>query len=558
MQEQIRQEYEHWLRHTTGALHEELASIAQDEVKIEDAFYTHLAFGTGGLRGVLGAGTNRMNVHTIARASKGYADYLNNSKTGGSVVISYDSRNFSDVFARVTATVFAQNGIKAYLFRTLMPTPVCSYAVRALKADAGVMVTASHNPKQYNGYKAYGPDGCQITNEVADGVLACINAVTDYFSVGIGDFDALLAEGKIVYIDDSVYQGFLAAVEKLSVLDNGVKNTKIVYSPLNGTGNIPVRDILARRGFDKVTVVPEQEYPDGNFTTCPYPNPEIKEALALAIALGEKTDADLVLATDPDCDRVGIAVRKEKGGEFVLISGNEVGILLTDYLFRERHELGTLPADPVIVRTIVTTDMVDDIAHEYGADVRVTLTGFKYIGEVITDLAEVGQADRYVLGFEESYGYMSGEHVRDKDAVNASMLIAEMCEYYAREGKTLYETLMGIYQKYGYFKSFQKSIAFEGAAGVREMNEKLTALRANPPAKIASYDVRGIKDYKQGIDGLPKSDVLMYALDGIKVFARPSGTEPKLKIYLLARAKSFAELDALYAEIMPFMEGLFR
>jgi len=558
MQEQIRQEYQHWLKHTTGALREELEAISADDTKIEDAFYTHLAFGTGGLRGVLGAGTNRMNVHTIARASQGYADYLNAQKSGNSVVISYDSRNFSDVFAKVTATVFAQNGVKAYLFKTLMPTPVCSFAVRELKADAGVMVTASHNPKIYNGYKAYGPDGCQITNEVADGVLHCINAVTDYFSVEIGDFDALLAQGKIEYVADEVFQKFLAAVENLSVMDAGEKSTKIVYSPLNGTGNVPVREILKRRGFANVTVVPEQEHPDGNFTTCPFPNPEIKEALALALALGEKTGADLVLATDPDADRVGIAVRKEQGGEFVLISGNEVGILLTDYLFRQRNALGTLPKNPVLVRTIVSTDIVDDIAGEYGADVRVVLTGFKYIGEVITDLSEVGEADRYVFGFEESYGYMSGEHVRDKDAVNASMLIAEMTEYYARQGKTLYQTLLGIYEKYGYFKSFQKSIAFVGAAGVRDMNQKLTALRQNPPKEIAGRKVLVCKDYKNGIDGLPKSDVLMYGLDGIKVFARPSGTEPKLKIYLLARAQSFAALDELYNEIMPFMESLFR
>lgn len=557
MNQEIMKEYDYWLDKADGALLSELRDIRDDEAAIEDRFYTHLAFGTGGLRGVLGAGTNRMNVYTVRRASMGFANYMNRQKKGNSMVISFDSRHFSEEFAKTAAEVFASNGIKTYLFKTLMPTPVCSFAIRALKTDAGVMVTASHNPKVYNGYKAYGDDGCQITNEMADGVLNEINAISDYFSVQCKAFEDLVQDGMIEYVPDWVYTQFLSEVEKLSVEKEPPYPISIVYSPLNGTGNIPVRDILSKRGFSDVSVVPEQELPDGDFTTCPFPNPEIKEALALALDLGKKKNADLILATDPDCDRVGIAVKRAAGQEYVLISGNEVGILLTDYLLKSKKAQGSLPESPVIVRTIVSTDVVDQIGADYNAKVYSVLTGFKFIGEVISDLQDHGQADRYVIGFEESYGYMTGTHVRDKDAVNASMLIAEMCAHYAKEGKTLYEVLIEIYKKYGYFKAYQKSIAFLGSAGVRDMNDKLTALRKNPPKKIAGHSVVEIKDYADGIDGLPKSDVLLYQTDCAKVVARPSGTEPKLKIYVLAHGKSFEEIDLLAAEIIPFMEKLF-
>lgn len=551
-------QYEAWLKGTAHdkILYDELKGIDGNAEAIEDRFFKHLEFGTGGLRGVIGAGTNRMNIYTVRRATMGFANYLNKKAKGGSVVISYDSRNFSKEFAFAAAEVFGAAGIKAYIFTELQPTPLCSYAVRALKASAGVMVTASHNPKIYNGYKAYGADGCQVATEMADGILAEINAIDDYFGVKHEPFEKLLKEGKAEYIAESVYQNYLKEVEKLSVEKRGKKNIKIVYSPLNGTGNKPVRDILRLRGFDDVVVVPEQELPDGNFTTCPFPNPEEKETLKLSTELAKAVNADLVLATDPDCDRVGIAVKDK--GEYKLISGNEVGILLTYYLLEQRKQNKTLPDNPILVKTIVSTDLVFEIAKTYNAEVKNVLTGFKFIGGVITGLEAIGQENRYVFGFEESYGYMSGTHVRDKDAVNGSMIIAEMCEHFlTKEKKTLVEVLDELYKKYGYTQSYTKSFDFKGASGLADMNAKLSHLRANPFKTIIGKPVLRIDDYLKGVDGLPKSDVLSYQLDGVKVIIRPSGTEPKLKVYILAKAKSPELLQPIAEAIVPEMTKFF-
>ena len=525
-------------------LSEELAAISGDTDAIKDRFYRELEFGTGGLRGVIGAGTNRMNIYTVRKATQGLADYLNEAVETPSVAISYDSRIKSDKFAKETARVFAANGIKAYIYPQLMPTPCLSFAVRALGCDAGVMVTASHNPAKYNGYKAYGPDGCQLTLEAADRVLSLIEKVDLFHGVKLVDFDEALKDGSIEYIKPEVEEKFLENV-KAQALDLEAcekANLKVVYTPLNGTGNIPVRRILAMRGIKDVTVVKEQELPDGTFKTCPFPNPEIPEALALGLDLCKEVKPDLLLATDPDCDRVGIAVPDENG-EYVLITGNEVGALLMEYICKQRTEKGTMPKDPIAVKTIVTTELAAKIAADYGVKVINVLTGFKFIGEQILYLEQKGETDRYLFGFEESYGYLAGTYARDKDAVVASMLICEMAANYKLQGVSILTALNRIYEKYGYYIHRQQSFTCEGAAGMEQMKAIMTSLRTNTPKEIAGQAVVSFSDYlaSKTIDmnsgaetaiELPKSDVLSFTLaNGNSIVLRPSGTEPKIKAY---------------------------
>ncbi len=525
-------------------LSEELAAISGDTDAIKDRFYRELEFGTGGLRGVIGAGTNRMNIYTVRKATQGLADYLNEAVETPSVAISYDSRIKSDKFAKETARVFAANGIKAYIYPQLMPTPCLSFAVRELGCDAGVMVTASHNPAKYNGYKAYGPDGCQLTLEAADRVLSLIEKVDLFHGVKLVDFDEALKDGSIEYIKPEVEEKFLENV-KAQALDLEAcekANLKVVYTPLNGTGNIPVRRILAMRGIKDVTVVKEQELPDGTFKTCPFPNPEIPEALALGLDLCKEVKPDLLLATDPDCDRVGIAVPDENG-EYVLITGNEVGALLMEYICKQRTEKGTMPKDPIAVKTIVTTELAAKIAADYGVKVINVLTGFKFIGEQILYLEQKGETDRYLFGFEESYGYLAGTYARDKDAVVASMLICEMAANYKLQGVSILTALNRIYEKYGYYIHRQQSFTCEGAAGMEQMKAIMTSLRTNTPKEIAGQAVVSFSDYlaSKTIDmnsgaetaiELPKSDVLSFTLaNGNSIVLRPSGTEPKIKAY---------------------------
>ncbi len=521
----------------------ELEAVRDNEEEINDRFYRDLEFGTGGLRGVIGAGTNRMNIYTVRKATQGVADYINANFKDGSIAISYDSRIKSDVFAREVARVCAANGVKAHIYPELMPTPALSFAVRELKCSMGVMITASHNPAKYNGYKAYGPDGCQITNETADAVLANILSVNEFDDVKTVSFEEGLASGMISYIGPEVVESYYANVLKQSIHSEIVKTSgfKVVYTPLNGTGNKPVREILKRIGIQDVTVVKEQELPDGNFPTCPFPNPEIKQALELGMKYCEETGSDLLLATDPDCDRVGIAVKWN--GDYKLLTGNEVGALLLDYIASQRIAMGTMPPKPLAVKTIVTTDLCEFIAKKYGVELVNVLTGFKFIGEQIGRMEAKGEQDNYIFGFEESYGYLAGTYVRDKDAVVASMLICEMAAFYSKQGKNLVEVLQGLYDTYGYFLCTQQSFAFEGEQGMADMKKIMQELRANPAKEIGPDKVLGFGDYlasshtdmvsgEKTVINLPKSDVLMYELEnGCKAVIRPSGTEPKIKIY---------------------------
>ncbi|MGI5856235.1 MAG: phospho-sugar mutase [Candidatus Merdivicinus sp.] len=530
----------------------ELEAVKDDEDGLYDRFYRDLEFGTGGLRGVIGAGTNRMNIYTVRKATQGLADYVNQNDRNGSVAVSYDSRIKSDVFAREVARVCAANGVKAWLYPQLMPTPALSFAVRDLKCSMGVMITASHNPAKYNGYKAYGADGCQITNETADAVLANILAVNEFENVKLVDFDEALASGMISYIGEDTVERYYENVLKQSIHSEIVKTSgfKVVYTPLNGTGNKPVREILRRIGIKDVTVVREQENPDGNFPTCPFPNPEIKQALELGMKYCEETGSDLLLATDPDCDRVGIAVKVH--GDYKLLTGNEVGVLLLDYIASQRKAMGTLPARPLAVKTIVTTDLAARIAEKHGVELVNVLTGFKFIGEQIGRMEAAGEEDRFIFGYEESYGYLAGTYVRDKDAVVASMLICEMAAFYSREGKSLADVLDALYETYGYYLCTQQSFAFEGAAGMENMAAIMKSLRENPAKEIGGDEVKAFGDYlasirtdcgsgKQEPIDLPKSDVLMYELaSGSKAVIRPSGTEPKIKIYYFVVSKDEA------------------
>lgn len=537
-----------WLKNVSGYWKSDLESVQNNKDEITDRFYKSLEFGTGGLRGIIGSGTNRMNIYTVKKASLGLGQYIVANNNNSSIAISYDSRNFSYEFAHAAAEVFASLGIKVHIFSTLNPTPLLSFAVRYLKCDAGIMVTASHNPKIYNGYKVYGSDGCQLTLEASEDVLKRINAIEDIFAINTDSFENYLHSGKISYIDCNVYEKFMENVISCSVSDNKPKNIKVVYTPLNGTGYIPVTDILRRRGFQDISIVSEQELPDGNFETCPYPNPEAAEALNLAIKLADKKDADLILATDPDADRLGIGVRHK--GKIKLMTGNEVGILLADYLLSEKKRLGTLPSNPFIIKTIVTTDLIYEIAKDYNAQVFDVLTGFKFIGEKIGIAEKQNQLDNFILGFEESYGYMAGAYVRDKDGVVASMLVAEMAEHYLNQQKTLVDRLNEIYEHYGYNSNILKSIEFKGMEGTKEMNEKIQAVRNNPPKFLGKYELKEFKDYQKGIEGLPSSNVLSLIVDGGKVLIRPSGTEPKLKIYVLCQAENPSKLKGFSEDLL--------
>ena len=555
-------EYERWLSVDLDDpdLTEELKAVKDKPEEINDRFYRNLEFGTGGLRGVIGAGTNRMNVYTVRKATQGLANYLNkHGKKGASVAIAHDSRIKSDLFAKQSAAVLAANGIKAYLYPELMPTPALSFAVRYLHCDAGICVTASHNPSKYNGYKAYGSDGCQIALEMADEVLAEINSLDIFSDVKYDDFESAVQQGKICYIGDDVVDAYLDAVESQSMLNTAdiSEKLKVVYTPLNGAGRKCVTRILDRIGIKDVTVVPEQEWPDGNFPTCPYPNPEFREALQKGLELCEKVNPDLLLATDPDSDRCGIAVRQN--GEYVLLTGNEVGVLLLDFIARKRLESGKMPKNPVAVSTIVSTDMTAYVAKNYGIELRNVLTGFKYIGDQIASLEEAGEADRYIFGFEESYGYLSGGYVRDKDAVSASMLICEMALDYKSQGKTLVDAMEALYQKYGYFLNALMNFAFEGEDGMKKMDSIMDTLRHNPPQQIAGFTVSGWSDYLESrrYEGetteeiqLPKSNVLEYRMDnGCKFMVRPSGTEPKIKIYLSVRGSSHSQCEEIVEKL---------
>ena len=549
-----KKEYERWLRRVADQeIKEELLSMTQDQM--EDAFYRDLAFGTGGLRGTIGAGTNRMNKYVIAKATQGLSDYLLGQDTQASVVIGYDSRIKSDLFAETAAGVFADNGIKVYLWPTLNPVPTVSFATRHLQASAGVMITASHNPSKYNGYKVYGSDGCQITTEAAKIILSKINALDIFEDTHPRSLDWAKSRGLLEYIDDSVMDAYLAEVKSQSVLfgDKIDKNVSIVYSPLNGTGLIPVTRVLEESGYTNITVVEEQRYPDGNFPTCPYPNPEIKEAMELGLEYCERYDADLLLATDPDADRCGIAVKKPSG-DYQLLSGNEVGLLLLDYICSQRVKHDHMPSTPVFIKTIVTMDLAEAIADHYGCQTINTLTGFKFIGEQIGMLEAQGRASDYVLGFEESYGYLTGSYVRDKDAVNAAFMICEMFAYYRTRGISLLEKLEEIYKTYGYCLNTLHSYEFPGSAGMEKMHSIMSAYRTGIDA-IAGMKINKVLDYAQGLDGLPKSDVLKFMFNGGSVVVRPSGTEPKLKTYISVTAENKAGAEEIEKRISVDIEG---
>ncbi len=533
----------------------ELQSIRNDEKAVSDRFYRHLAFGTGGLRGVLGAGTNRMNLYTVRRATQGLADYLNATDLPKSVAIAHDSRVKGDLFAREAARVLAANGITAYLYPRLEPTPALSWAVRYLRCGAGICVTASHNPAQYNGYKVYGADGCQITPEAAEKVLAAMEKTDCFDGVKLADYDAAAAEGKIQIIPDECLDAFVDAVLALRP-GNDVSKLKLVYTPLNGSGLECVKKLLAKMGVTELTVVPSQEAPDGHFPTCPYPNPEIREAMEEGLRLCDEMKPDLLIGTDPDCDRMGAAVPDGQGG-YRLITGNEMGVLLLDYLCRTRVARGTMPKDPVAVTTIVSTDMATPVAQSYGVELRRTLTGFKYIGEQIGLLEEEGHAERYLFGFEESYGYLSGAHVRDKDAVNAVMLACECAAWYAGQGMTLLDAMNALYERFGFYRNGLLSKAFEGQDGMAAMDALMKSLRTAPPVEIAGWKVSGTTDYLNDGTGLIPSDVLEFRLeDAGKVIVRPSGTEPKLKLYLSVRGSGEEDAAARLERLSRGAEAL--
>jgi len=561
--EKILGTYQTWLDNVKEAdLAAELQAMKGDEGKIEDAFYRELEFGTGGLRGVLGAGTNRMNVYTVARAAQGLADYVvkHFPAEARSIAISYDSRIKSDAFAKVSADVFAANGIKAHIYPQLMPTPLLSYAVRALGCAAGVMVTASHNPSKYNGYKVYGADGCQITTEAADAILAEIEKLDSFKDVKRSDFEQGIKDGMIAWIGEDVYTAFIERVKQESMLTAGDtidKNVAIVYTPLNGTGLKPVTRILKESGFTNITVVKEQELPDGNFPTCPYPNPEIYEAMKLGMEYAAREGADLLLATDPDCDRCGIAVRDAQGG-YQLLTGNETGMLLLDYICSRRIATGRMPARPVMVKSLVSIDMASRIARKYGVEVRDVLTGFKFIGEQIGLLEKEGHESDYIFGFEESYGYLSGSYVRDKDAVDAAFLICEMFAWYKTQGIGLLEKLNSLYAEYGYCLNKTNSYTFEGVSGFEKMKQIMASFRGEMTA-FGGVKVEKTLDYLTGIDGLPKADVIKFLMENnCSVVIRPSGTEPKMKAYISVSAKDKAACEVIQQKIAADLEAYFK
>ncbi|MCL1831631.1 MAG: phospho-sugar mutase [Oscillospiraceae bacterium] len=587
------EKYNYWLENATSDIDlvRELKGIERrltdakaagdhDTVKLigsdlEDRFYQELEFGTGGLRGILGAGTNRMNHYTVARATQGLADFakaLNPKNT--SIAISYDSRHKSAYFAKISAQVLAQNGIKCRLFGELMPTPVLSYAVRYFGCDAGIMITASHNPGEYNGYKAYGSDGCQLSLEDSEAVIQRIKKLDMFTDVKLADFDAAYDKGEIVYIDKDFLDDYFAEVKEQSIHKNVCReletSLKVVYTPLNGAGNKPVRRILKEMGVTDVTVVPEQEKPDGDFPTCSYPNPEFREALELGLKLCDEVQPDLLLATDPDADRVGIAVKDEKG-KYCLFTGNEVGAMLMEYICRERTAKGTMPqvekklgkdTRPVAVKSIVSTAICDKIAAKYNVTMIDTLTGFKFIAGIAGELEKKDELERFIYGFEESYGYLAGSYVRDKDAVSACMLICEMAAFYKKNGSSLIEARTKMYDEYGYYYHYTDNLAFKGSEGMRKMNSIMSSLRRSFPKSLCGLDVVKYTDYDQKVinnlakgkiktTGLPKSNVIKLELaDGSSIIVRPSGTEPKLKVYYTCVGNSMENSVGLQKKLM--------
>lgn len=566
----IKELYSLWLNNTKDEkeIYDELVSVEGKDDEILDRFYKNLEFSTGGLRGVIGAGTNRMNVFTVNQATQGLADYLNAEFDSPSVAIAHDSRINSDVFAKGAAEVLAGNGIKVYFYPELVPTPMLSFAVRHFLCSSGIVITASHNPSQYNGFKCYDPHGYQMTDEGAAKTYGYIQKVDMFTGVKKLAFDEGIKNGMIEYIGNDVYEEFYKAVlgECINPEVSKKSDLKIIYTPLNGTGNKPVRTVLSRMGFKDVTVVPSQENPDGHFPTCPYPNPEIRQAFEEAIKLAEEIGGDLLLATDPDCDRVGIAVND--GGEYKLMTGNEVGVMLSQYLLSCRKEQGTLPKDPAIIKTIVTTNLIEKVAKDYNCKIYNLLTGFKYIGELVTELESKGEADNFVLGMEESYGYLTGIHARDKDAVNGASLVCEMAAYYKeKEGKNLYRVMQDIYKKYGMYLNTLLNFAFAGAEGMDKMKNIMSSLRANPPKEIAGLEVTKVSDYLTGVSTdtksgvqekitLPKSNVLAFSLPGgNSAIIRPSGTEPKIKVYVTAVGKDREDAQRLTDEISKCMKG---
>ena len=551
----VRVELERWIANVSDEeLAAELAEMkvavdAGDDSAAVDAFFQDLAFGTAGLRGTLGAGTNRMNIYTVGRATQGFADYLNANFENPSVAIARDSRNKGELFVQVTAAILATNGIVAHVYPKISPVPTLSFAVRDLGCSGGICMTASHNPAAYNGYKAYGPDGCQITSEAAKAISAAI-ANTDAFSgVKTMDFDEAVASGMVKWIDDAVLERYYDAVLSKSVSTLSAEQVsdaplKLVYTPLNGTGLVPVTTVLERAGITDITVVPEQREPNGDFPTCPYPNPEIREAMQKGIDLCEEVHPDLLLATDPDADRVGVACKD--GDDYTLLTGNEMGVLLLDYIARMRSERGEDLSDKVAVTTIVSSAMVDALAAEYGFELRRCLTGFKYIGDIITELSDAGQVDRFIFGFEESYGYLSGDHVRDKDAVNASLLICQMAQDYKLRGMNLAQAMRALYEKHGWWLNRTVSVSFPGAAGAETMRGIMAKLREQAPNELAGRAVEAVVDYEGGVNGLPSANVVEFDIEGgNKVIVRPSGTEPKIKLYVFAKDADRAAADAL-------------
>lgn len=526
------EQFKLWEKNVTDtSLKEELAAMENDAKIIEECFYKDLEFGTGGLRGILGVGSNRLNIYTIAKATQGYANYLNQIVNNPSVAIAYDSRINSELFARLSAEVFAGNNVKVYLYKELMPTPALSFAVRELKCIGGIVITASHNPAEYNGYKVYGSDGGQITSNTAKQIYQYMQEVSIFEDVKKLDFDQAIVEKKIEYIADELIEKYLLILSEESLSPNGMDHDlSIVYTPLNGSGLKPVVQILKMNGFTNIQIVKEQEKPDGRFPTCKKPNPENSEAMKLAIELARETKADFVIATDPDCDRVGVAISTKNG--YQLLNANQTGTLLFYYLCERNFENGTMPKNPILAKTIVTTDMVVGIAKKFDVEVRETLTGFKYIGEMIGELENQGRENDFLLGFEESYGYLTSTKIRDKDGVNAVLLLCEMTDYYKKKGQTLEDVLNELYYQYGYFINSQKSFQFEGKEGFEKMQSIMEIFRKCQISEIAGDKVIKLIDYKEGIDNLPASNVIKMVLEsGSSLIVRPSGTEPKLKVY---------------------------
>ena len=543
------EDYQRWCSASLEdpALTRELKEIAGQEDQIKERFAVALKFGTAGLRGILGAGSNRMNIYVVRQATQGLANWVKTQGGSQLVAISYDSRINSDVFAKEAACVLAANGIKVRIYDALMPVPALSFATRYYHANAGIMITASHNPAKYNGYKAYGPDGCQMTDDAAAVVYAQIQKTDILTGAAWMPFEEGKAKGLIAYVDEDCKEALYDAIKSRSVRPGLCRTAglKLVYSPLNGSGLVPVTRVLHDIGITDITIVPEQEYPDGNFPTCPYPNPEIFEALRLGLELAEKSGADLMLATDPDADRVGIAIRCPDG-TYELVSGNEVGVLLLDYICQGRIEKGTMPKNPVAVKSLVSTPLADKVAAHYGVEMRNVLTGFKWIGDQIARLEAAGEVDRFILGFEESYGYLAGSYVRDKDAIVGSMLICEMAAYYRSIGSSIKERLEEIYAQYGRYLNKVDSFEFPGLSGMDKMAGIMSGLRSNPPTEIGGYKVEKVTDYQNTAEtGLPAANVLVYALDGgATVIVRPSGTEPKIKTYFTTLGKTLAEAEA--------------